>query len=69
MASAVIILDQRGKILISRNYRGDISVNVATRFIQNILQEEEANVKPIIVEDNISYVFVKLSNLYCILMY
>lgn len=65
-ASAVIILDGRGKVLISRNYRGDVPLGVASRFITRILEEEEVNVKPIIEEDGISYIFIKYNNLYCI---
>jgi AP-1 complex subunit mu len=36
-ASAVFILDQKGKILISRNYRGDVPMNVASRFVSKLL--------------------------------
>lgn len=83
--SALYILDQKGKILISRNYRGDVPFNSAERyvfhwwfhvlvadvddsssFITRILEEEEeANVKPIIEEEGISYLYVRHNNLYC----
>jgi AP-1 complex subunit mu len=66
-ASAVFILDHRGKILISRNYRGDVPMSVASRFISKILEEEELNVKPIIEEEGVTYIFVKHNNLFCIL--
>jgi len=63
--SALYILDQKGKILISRNYRGDVPSNSAERFIARILEEEEeTNVKPIIEEDGISYLYIKHNNLY-----
>lgn len=65
-ASAVFILDHRGKILISRNYRGDIPMSVATRFIGKVLEEEELNVKPIVEEEGVTYIFVKHNNLFCI---
>jgi len=39
-------------------------MSVASRFINQVLQEDEANVKPIVEEDNVSYVFVKHNNLY-----
>lgn len=66
-ASAVFVLDQKGKILISRNYRGDVPMSVASRFIAKILEEDETNIKPIIEEEGVSYIFVKCNNLYCIL--
>jgi AP-1 complex subunit mu len=63
-ASALFVLDQKGKILISRNYRGDVPMSVASRFIAKIIEEEEMNIKPIIEEDGVSYIFVKYNNLY-----
>lgn len=66
-ASALFILDQKGKILISRNYRGDVPMSVASRFLSKVLEEDELNVKPIIEEEGVSYIFVKYNNLYCIL--
>lgn len=67
-ASAVFILDHKGKILISRNYRGDVPMSVASRFINKILEEEELNIKPILEEDGVTYIFVKHNNLFCILI-
>jgi len=63
-ASAVFVLDQKGKILISRNYRGDVPMSVASRFISRIIEEDETNVKPIIEEEGVSYIYVKCNNLY-----
>jgi len=63
-ASAVFILDQKGKILICRNYRGDVPMNVASPFINKLLAEDEINVRPIVEEDGVSYIFVKYNNLY-----
>jgi len=63
-ASAVFVLDSKGKILISRNYRGDVPMSVASRFISKQLEEDEMNVKPIIEEEGVSYIFVKYHNLY-----
>jgi hypothetical protein len=67
-ASAVFIMDHRGKILISRNYRGDVPMSVASRFISKVLEEEEVSVKPIVEEDGVTYIFVKHHNLFCILV-
>jgi AP-1 complex subunit mu len=63
--SALYILDQKGKILISRNYRGDVPFNSAERFISRLLEEDDELVKPIIEEEGVSYLYVKQNNLYC----
>ena len=63
--SAIFILDQKGRVLISRNYRGDIPMTVATRFAAHIVDEEESQYLPVINEEGITYVSVKQNNLYC----
>lgn len=64
-ASAIYILDQKGKLLISRNFRGDVPLSIAERFIQRLLEEEEeVNVKPVIEEDGVSFLYVKHNALY-----
>ena len=62
--SAVFILDQKGKILISRNYRGDVPMSCAERFIAKIMEEEDLNIKPVIEEDGITYIYIKANNIY-----
>lgn len=62
--SAIFILDAKGKILLSRNYRGDVPMSTAERFIARLLEEDELNVKPVIEEDGITYIYVKYNNLY-----
>jgi len=66
--SALYILDLKGKIIISRDYRGDISVNYVERFVSKVLEEEESNLKPIFEEDGVTYIYVKHNNLYCKLL-
>eukprot|EP01105_Mastigella_eilhardi_P003769 TRINITY_DN1490_c1_g1_i1.p1 TRINITY_DN1490_c1_g1~~TRINITY_DN1490_c1_g1_i1.p1 ORF type:complete len:432 (+),score=143.55 TRINITY_DN1490_c1_g1_i1:47-1342(+) len=64
-ASAVFILDGKGKVLISRNYRGDVPMNVvAQRFIHFVIDEDEQTLKPIINDEGITYVFVKHNGLF-----
>eukprot|EP00727_Mastigamoeba_balamuthi_P007194 m51a1_g3095 Adaptor protein complex 1 (AP-1), mu subunit A (449) ;mRNA; f:100678-102560 len=62
--SALFILDSKARVLISRNYRGDVAMNCATRFATRLLEEEESALKPIVHEDGVTYVFIKHSNLY-----
>jgi hypothetical protein len=64
MISALYILDLKGKIIISRDYRGDIPINYVERFVTKILEEEEASLKPIFEEDGVSYIYIKHNNLY-----
>ena len=44
-ASAVFILDMKGKVIISRNYRGDVPMNCVERFSGHVLEAEEAELK------------------------
>jgi len=60
--SSLFILDSKGKIIISRDYRGDVRVNCVDRFVQRLLDEDEP--KPIFEEEGINYIYVKHNNLY-----
>lgn len=66
VASAVYILDVKGKVLISRNYRGDVPVNAVDKFIPLTIENEddEAAAGPVIQGDGVSYVYVKHNNVY-----
>ena len=65
-ASAVFILDLKGRLLISRDYRGDIPAAVATKFATRVLQQEETELRPVVNEEGISYITVKYANLLCL---
>ena len=67
-ASAVFILDLKGRLLISRDYRGDIPTSVATKFATRVLQQEETELRPVVNEEGISYISVKYANLLCLLL-
>jgi AP-1 complex subunit mu len=55
-----------GKVLISRNYRGDIEMNVIERFMQLLLeQEDESNLTPIVQNGDVAFIYVKYTNVYC----
>eukprot|EP00656_Telonema_subtile_P053380 TRINITY_DN7728_c0_g1_i1.p1 TRINITY_DN7728_c0_g1~~TRINITY_DN7728_c0_g1_i1.p1 ORF type:complete len:441 (-),score=136.91 TRINITY_DN7728_c0_g1_i1:174-1496(-) len=62
--SAVFILDAKGKIIINRNYRGDIPMTVAEKFSQYISETEEEDLRPVVVDNGIIFVYVKYNNLY-----
>jgi AP-1 complex subunit mu len=64
-ASAVFILDGRGKVILWRNYRGEVPPSVAERFMINVVEEsDEANIKPVFVEDGICYCWIKYGSLF-----
>ena len=63
-ASAIYILDSKGKILISRNYRGDVPMSCAERFISRITEQEELNVKPVFEEDGVTYIYIKANDIF-----
>lgn len=64
-SSAVFILDSKGKVIISRNYRGDIPMSIANKFAAHIQDEDESTLLPIYNEEGITYINVKHNNLYC----
>ena len=63
-ASAVFILDVKGKVIISRNYRGDVPMNCVERFAGHVLEAEEADERPVWLEHGTTYVYIKYNNLY-----
>jgi hypothetical protein len=63
-ASAVFILDVKGKVIISRNYRGDVPMNCVERFAGHVLEADEADERPVWLEHGTTYVYIKYNNLY-----
>ena len=47
-ASAVFILDVKGKVIISRNFRGDVPMNCVERFSGHVLEADEADERPVV---------------------
>jgi AP-1 complex subunit mu len=68
MASAVFVLDLKGKVLISRNYRGDIPMSAVEKFMPLVLEAEEEQVPtPCFTHEGVNYLYIRHNNLYCIL--
>jgi len=63
-ASAVFILDVKGKVIISRNYRGDVPMNCVERFSGHVLEADEADERPVWIEHGTTYIYIKYNNLY-----
>lgn len=65
--SAVFILDLKGKVIISRNYRGDIDMNVIDKFIPMLIDMEEEGLQaPIIDHQEATFIFIKYNNIYLV---
>ncbi|XP_042878489.1 AP-1 complex subunit mu-1-like [Penaeus japonicus] len=65
--SAIYILDVKGKVLISRNYRGDIDMGVIEKFMPLVMErEDDGNMAPIVQTHEATFCFVKVSNLYVV---
>ena len=68
MASAIFVLDLKGKVLISRNYRGDIPMSAVEKFMPLVLEaEEEQAPTPCFTHEGVNYLYIRHNNLYCIL--
>eukprot|EP00042_Codosiga_hollandica_P046407 m.487751 g.487751 ORF g.487751 m.487751 type:complete len:425 (-) comp57229_c0_seq1:1281-2555(-) len=64
-ASAIFILDEKGKVLISRDYRGDLPTSIVDKFMPLVNEsEEKEEVSPILQYDNTTFAYIKHSNLY-----
>jgi len=47
MISSILIINQKGEILINRAYKGDVSRAEAVLFCQKVVAAKEANEKPV----------------------
>lgn len=66
-ASAIYILDIKGKVLISRNYRGDVPMPVIEKFMPLLMErEEEGSVQPVLPCDEAYFMYIKHSNVYLV---
>ena len=50
--SAIYILDRKGRILISRQYRSDLPHNIHEKFAEKLLELDEATIKPLLIDDD-----------------
>jgi AP-1 complex subunit mu len=66
MASVLAILDLKGKPLIQRSYRDDVSPTYLEQFLPLILEMEEEGhqVTPCFSNQGINYMHIRHSNLY-----
>ncbi|CAM9945926.1 unnamed protein product [Phaeothamnion confervicola] len=63
VASAVFVMDVKGKIIISRNFRGDVPMAVSERFSLYIQEKEDMDQRPVFTEEGYTFVYIKYNNL------
>ena len=65
--SGIYILDMKGKVLISRNYRGDIENGVIDKFIGLVMdKEEDGSLTPLLQTEEATFAFIRRNNLYVV---
>uniref|UniRef100_A0A673L027 AP-1 complex subunit mu-1-like n=1 Tax=Sinocyclocheilus rhinocerous TaxID=307959 RepID=A0A673L027_9TELE len=63
-ASAVYVLDLKGKVLICRNYRGDVDMSEIEHFMTLLMdKEEEGTLSPILAHGGVRFMWIKHNNL------
>ena len=64
VCSAIFVTDLKGKVIVSKSYRGDVGSNVAERFAQYVQEREEMDLRPVFsIDDGTTYVYIKTGNL------
>jgi len=61
--SSIYILDQKGKILITRAYRADVPHNIHEKFNQKLLEYDEQTIKPIITDKGVTFFHTRHNNI------
>ncbi|MFH4975564.1 hypothetical protein AB6A40_002273 [Gnathostoma spinigerum] len=65
--SAIFILDLKGNVIMSRNYRGDVELSVIDAFMPLMLEkEDEGQLSPVLQKGEISYIYVKHTNIFLV---
>ncbi|XP_029563891.1 AP-1 complex subunit mu-2 [Salmo trutta] len=68
-ASAIFILDLKGKVLISRNYMGNMDMNEVDHFMPIMMtMEEDADSSPLVTHGSAHFLWIKHRNLYLVAM-
>lgn len=63
-ASAVFILDVKGKVVLCRDFRGEVPMNACERFNRLVIEQEEALLKPVLEDDGVTFVWIQINNIY-----
>ncbi|XP_034393284.1 AP-1 complex subunit mu-2 [Cyclopterus lumpus] len=66
-SSAIFVLDLKGKVLICRNYKGDVDMAEIDHFFPLLMQHEEDGLLcPVLSRGNVHFMWIKHSNLYLV---
>ncbi|XP_071723682.1 AP-1 complex subunit mu-2-like [Rutidosis leptorrhynchoides] len=67
-ASALFLLDIKGRVLIWRDYRGDVSAVRTERFFTKLIEKEgdPQSRDPIVFDNGVTYLFIQHNNLYLV---
>ncbi|KAL2089783.1 hypothetical protein ACEWY4_014471 [Coilia grayii] len=66
-ASAIFILDLKGKVLICRNYMGNIDMGEIDHFMSTLMKrEEEIELSPVLSHGSTHFLWIKHNNLYLV---
>ena len=69
--SAIFFLDVKGRVIVHRDYRGDISPKYAEKFMAKINElEENSKLTPVIHDEGVNYIYlqvIRFANLLCAL--
>mmetsp|Transcript_3670 Transcript_3670/g.9161 ORF Transcript_3670/g.9161 Transcript_3670/m.9161 type:complete len:428 (-) Transcript_3670:127-1410(-) len=66
-SSALFILDMKGRVVLSRDYRGDVPTKVAEKFLAKMHELEDAGTLAPVIHDEgegVTYTYVQHTNLY-----
>ena len=61
--SAVFVTDLKGKVIISRNFRGDIPMSVSHKFTSYVQDKDDSEQRPVFSEDGYTFVYLKVCRL------
>uniref|UniRef100_A0A8C9GWZ7 MHD domain-containing protein n=1 Tax=Piliocolobus tephrosceles TaxID=591936 RepID=A0A8C9GWZ7_9PRIM len=62
--SAIFIIDLKGKVIIKRNYRGEVNTNLTEVFYNCVIDQEDNLIKPIFHVNGLTYCWVAHNNVY-----
>ena len=64
--SSIYILDKKGRPIIFRNYRGDVTQDISSNFQKKVLELEENNLKPRFTINDVHYCWIRYKDVYIV---
>jgi AP-1 complex subunit mu len=63
--SGIFVLDVKGRILIYRDYRGDVSTKFAEKFMSKVNESEDSGkLSPVLHDEGVTYIYLQHTNVY-----